>query len=90
MIFSFVIVIVISGFRRRCLISFFYLCGILLFIIFLYLLLVISGYLMSEQNRIIGADYCPYCVKVKNYFQNNKIPFTWVDTETPEGAKVRA
>ena len=28
-----------------------------------------------SKNTIIGADYCPFCVKVKTYFQNNKIPF---------------
>lgn len=40
-------------------------------------------------HRIIGADYCPYCVKVKQYFETNQIAHEWVDSETPEGAKLR-
>jgi len=32
------------------------------------------------KNRIIGADYCPFCVKVKDYFQKNHIPFEWIDS----------
>lgn len=41
------------------------------------------------SNRIIGADWCPYCMKVKDYFDGRKIEYEWVDSETPEGAKVR-
>lgn len=83
-------VIVIIGFRR-CLISFLYPCvDSIVYNFFLFTISYIGILDMSEQNRVIGADYCPFCAKVKNYFQTNKIPFTWIDTETPEGAKVRA
>jgi len=40
-------------------------------------------------NKIIGADYCPYCAKVKSHFIKNNIPFEWIDTETSEGAAIR-
>jgi glutaredoxin len=30
---------------------------------------------MSIKNTIIGADYCPYCVKAKEYFDEMKIPY---------------
>jgi len=40
-------------------------------------------------HKIIGAEYCPYCLKVKNYFEGKNIPFEWVDTETPEGSTIR-
>jgi len=33
-------------------------------------------------HKIIGADYCPYCVKVKKYFESKKIAFEWIDSET--------
>lgn len=39
---------------------------------------------------VIGADYCPYCVKVKKYFEGNNVPFQWIDSETTEGEKKRA
>lgn len=32
---------------------------------------------------------CPYCVKVVNYFDTNKIPFKWIDTNTEEGDQQR-
>jgi glutaredoxin len=37
---------------------------------------------MSIANTIIGADYCPYCVKVKAYFEEKNIPFEWIDSLT--------
>lgn len=37
------------------------------------------------SNKIIGADWCPYCMKVKNYFDQKKVAYEWVDTETPAG-----
>jgi glutaredoxin len=39
--------------------------------------------------RVIGADWCPFCIKVKNYMQNKKIDFKWIDSDTPEGNQVR-
>jgi glutaredoxin len=41
------------------------------------------------SNRVIGAEWCPYCVKVKDYFDSKKIPYEWVDVDTPEGNKQR-
>lgn len=38
---------------------------------------------------ILGADYCPYCVKVKDHCVKNSIPFEWIDTQSAEGAKKR-
>ena len=38
---------------------------------------------------VLGADYCPYCKKVKEHLETNKMPFKWIDTETPEGSKER-
>lgn len=45
---------------------------------------------MDQGNTILGADYCPYCVKVKDYFTSNKIPFNWIDTETTKGEAIRS
>ncbi|CAM6002228.1 unnamed protein product [Sphagnum balticum] len=42
-----------------------------------------------RNHKIIGAAYCPYCRKVKKYFEDKKIPFTYIDTETAEGDKIR-
>lgn len=42
------------------------------------------------SHKIIGADYCPFCIKVKQYFQKKEVPFEWVDTETEEGQKIRS
>jgi glutaredoxin len=39
--------------------------------------------------RVIGAEWCPYCMKVKNYMEKNSIKFEWVDSDTAEGGKVR-
>ena len=40
--------------------------------------------------RVIGADYCPYCIKVKSYFEKKKVTFEWIDSETPEGQQIRS
>ena len=29
---------------------------------------------------VLGADYCPFCVKVKNHFIKNNIPMDYIDT----------
>ncbi len=42
-----------------------------------------------ERYRVIGADYCPFCVKVKNYMDKKKLNYEWIDSETPEGDKIR-
>ena len=42
------------------------------------------------SHKIIGADYCPFCIKVKQYFEKKGVPFEWVDTETEEGQKIRS
>jgi hypothetical protein len=34
------------------------------------------------MNKIIGASYCPFCVKVQSYFVKQNIEHVWVDTET--------
>jgi len=39
--------------------------------------------------RVIGNDWCPFCNKVKNYMNNNKINYQWIDSDTTEGNKVR-
>ena len=44
---------------------------------------------MSEDNVLIGNDDCPYCVKVKSYFNLKKIPFKYINTLEEEGAKIR-
>lgn len=41
------------------------------------------------SNRIIGADWCPYCIKVKDYFDQKNVKYEWIDSETPEGQKIR-
>lgn len=41
------------------------------------------------SNRIIGADWCPYCIKVKDYFDSKGVKYEWVDSESAEGGKVR-
>lgn len=41
------------------------------------------------SNRIIGADWCPYCIKVKSYFDLKKINYEWVDSDTPAGNEAR-
>jgi len=50
---------------------------------------IIHTYLLIMSYRIIGYDGCPYCDKVKKYFKTNKIPYEWIDSETPEGEKIR-
>ena len=45
--------------------------------------------ILLMSHRVIGADWCPYCMKVKDYLENKKVKFDWIDTETPEGAKIR-
>ena len=45
---------------------------------------------MDQKIKVYGADYCPFCLKVKEYLQVNKLDFEWVDTETENGAKQRA
>lgn len=37
---------------------------------------------MSEKIKVIGADWCPFCSKVKKYLSKQNIQFTWVDTDT--------
>lgn len=39
------------------------------------------------SNKVIGADWCPYCMKVKNYLESKSVPFEWVDCDTTEGAR---
>jgi glutaredoxin len=41
------------------------------------------------SNRIIGAEWCPYCLKVKDYFESRSVKYEWVDCDTPEGARQR-
>jgi glutaredoxin 3 len=41
------------------------------------------------SHRIIGAEWCPYCVKVKKYFDSKKVSYEWVDADTSEGEKIR-
>lgn len=38
---------------------------------------------------VLGAEWCPFCVKVKNYLSNNKVPTEWIDTDQAEGNKKR-
>lgn len=42
-----------------------------------------------KRYRVIGADYCPFCIKVKNYLDKQKADYEWIDSETPEGNKIR-
>ena len=42
-----------------------------------------------NQVVVYGADYCPFCVKVKDHLEKTKVPYDWIDTETTEGAKKR-
>lgn len=44
---------------------------------------------MNHHTRILGADYCPYCVKVKKYFESKGLQYEWVDTQAGEGAEER-
>ncbi len=42
------------------------------------------------NNSLIGSNYCPFCRKVKNYFDSNKIQYAWIDIETAEGQRKRS
>jgi glutaredoxin 3 len=42
-----------------------------------------------SKNFVLGADWCPFCIKVKNHLEKKNIPHEWVDTDNPEGAKKR-
>lgn len=35
------------------------------------------------KHVILGASWCPYCVRVYDYFRNKGIPFEDVNTEGP-------
>ena len=38
---------------------------------------------------MIGATWCPFCVKVKNYLDSTGYKYQWIDSDTPEGQKIR-
>lgn len=40
---------------------------------------------MSHKIRVLGADWCPYCVKVAKHLKNKNVAFDWVDTNTEAG-----
>lgn len=40
---------------------------------------------MSKNIRVLGTDWCPFCIKVVNYLKKNNIAFENVDTDTPQG-----
>lgn len=42
-----------------------------------------------SKHVVLGAEWCPFCVKVFNYFKQHNIPFRSVDTDSAEGAKER-
>ena len=44
---------------------------------------------MSHPNRVIGAEWCPFCVKVKHYLDSVKFDYKWIDSDSPEGQKIR-
>lgn len=35
-----------------------------------------------------GTDWCPYCKKLRQYFEENKIPYTYLDVEKSDSAKM--
>ena len=39
--------------------------------------------------RVIGAEWCPFCVKVKKHLEGKKADMQWIDSDTAEGTKVR-
>lgn len=38
---------------------------------------------------IYGSDDCPYCHNAKKLVEKHNQEYTFIDTETPEGAKQR-
>ena len=43
-----------------------------------------------SKHVILGTDWCPFCIRVYDYLNKNKIPYENVDTDQPDGAKKRA
>ena len=43
-----------------------------------------------SQVKVLGADYCGFCTKVKKYLDGKGVNYEWVDTESANGAKERA
>ena len=38
---------------------------------------------------VIGTEWCPFCMKVKNHLENKKVEHKWVDSDTQEGTQLR-
>jgi glutaredoxin len=48
-----------------------------------------SAYLKGANSRVVlySTSWCPYCAKVKAYFDKNKIAYTEMDIEKSEAAR---
>ena len=67
--------------------------GKLFFLIVSIVFLGTTLFAQTEEKKMDITLYyrptCPFCIKVENYMKQHKLKFEWIDSDTPEGNKIR-